>query len=118
MNTVPVKIEFDKTDDGVRVTVDPFFAVINAGDEIEWEVESDYSDTYVSIENKAGYDWPFDTSPPKDMKKGDKKKTGKTKTGAKKKNRYIIQVRLMDGKTPIDFPIDPDIIIIGGAFES
>lgn len=112
MKTVPVTIDITRTNNGVKVTVDPFVAVIDLGDEVEWELVSDYSDASATIERKnPGDDWPFETEPPKDIKKGTPKKSGKTKSDAKKQNRYNIKCGVMDGKTPIDFLIDPDMII-------
>lgn len=85
------------------------------GDEVQWDLVSDFSDSSATIEPKRpGDDWPFDTNPPKDIKKGNPKKSGKTKDRPKKKNSYNVNCRVVDGTTPIDFQIDPDIIIIGG----
>lgn len=116
MKTVPVTLSITRTNNGVKVTVDPFVVMIALGDEVQWELVSDYLDASATMERKdPGDDWPFDTDPPKDIKKGTSKKSGKTKSGAKKQNHYNIKCTVMDGKTPIDFPIDPDIIIIGGS---
>ena len=120
MNTITVTVTIDvsPTNKGIMVTVDPFVAVINLGDEIEWKLASGYTDASMTIEKKRGSDWPFKNDPPGGIKKGTSKKTGETKSGAKAKNRYNIVCTVVDGKTPTEFPIDPDIIIIGGAFES
>ncbi|MEO7501674.1 MAG: hypothetical protein ABIW94_03455 [Gemmatimonadaceae bacterium] len=119
MKTVPVTIKITSTNNGVKATVDPFVVVIDLGDEVQWKLESDYDEASVTIEKKnSSAHWPFVNAPPKDIKKGNSKKSGKTKPAAKKQNRYNIQCRVMDGTTPIDFPIDPDIIIIGGAIDS
>lgn len=119
MKTVPVTVSITRTNNGVKVTVDPFVVMIDLGDDVDWRLESDYSDATATIERKnPSDDWPFVQDPPKDIKKGYSKKSGKTKSKAKKQNRYNIKCRVMDGTTPIDVPIDPDIIIIGGAFDS
>lgn len=118
MKNVPVTINIKRTKAGPDATVDPDEVTINLGDEVEWEVVSDYSDASATIEKKNPHDdWPFVTEPPKDIKKGTSKKSGKTKSRPKKHTRYNVNCRVMDGTTPIDIPIDPDIIIIGGASE-
>jgi hypothetical protein len=116
MKTVPVTITITRTTNGPQGTVNPFSVTINLGDEVQWDLVSDYSDSSANIEiKKTGDDWPFDVDPPKDIKNGKSKKSGTTKTGAKKKNSYNVDCTVVDGGKPIDFQIDPDIIIIGGA---
>jgi hypothetical protein len=118
MSTVPVTISITRGKSGPEGTVNPDPVTINLGDEVQWNlvVSSDYSDGSATIEKKSGGDdWPFDTDPPKDIKKGTFKKSGKTKKGAKKNNRYSVKCTVVDGGKPIDFDIDPDIIIIGGS---
>lgn len=116
MKTVPVTINIRRTKAGPEGTVNPDPVVIDLGDEVQWELMSDYSDASATIERKKpNADWPFDTDPPKDIKKGTHKKSGKTKQNAKKNNSYNVNCSVMDGAKPIEFQIDPDIIIIGGS---
>jgi hypothetical protein len=116
MKTVPVTINITRTNNGPEATVKPFRVEINLEDDVEWKLVSDYSDSSATIERKNPRDdWPFDTEPPKDIKKGTSKKSGKTKKGAKKENHYNVRWSVIDGKQPIDGVIDPDIIIIGGS---
>src|SRR5215211_2926215 len=116
MKTVPVTINIARMESGPQGTVNPDPVTIDLGDGVQWDLVSDYADSTASIEIKrAGEDWPFDTSPPKGIKKGNSKKSGKTKKGAKKKNSYNVNCTVVDGGKSIDFQIDPDIIIIGGA---
>lgn len=118
MKTVDVTVTLTKTSNGVKATVDPFIAVIDLKDKINWALVSDYDDASMSIDKKnTNDDWPFDTNPPKDVKKGKSKDSGNMKTNPKKQTRYNIQCYLVDGTEPVNFVIDPDIIIIGGTLE-
>ena len=120
MSTVPVKVSIYRTNNGTKVTVDPFVVVIKKGDEVQWELDSDYTDATLNIETKYPdekdrQNWPFGDDPPKDVKKGKPKKSGKTKDDAKATTRYNIKFTGLDGSAPIVFVVDPDIIIIGGS---
>jgi len=118
MKTVDVTVTLTKTSNGVKATVDPFIAVIDLKDKINWALVSDYDDASMSIEKKnTNDDWPFDADPPKDVKKGKSKDSGNMKTNPKKQNHYNIACTVTDGTEPISFVIDPDIIIIGGTLE-
>ncbi len=117
MKTVPVKIIIKRTKTGPEGHVDPDVVeiVLKDKDDVQWNLESDYPDASADIEKKNPHDdWPFVPGPPKDIKKGNPKKSGKTKSRPKKHTRYNVNCRVMDGTTPIEFVIDPDIIIIGG----
>src|SRR5687768_9727266 len=118
MRTVPVTIHIERTKAGPKGTVSPDPVEIELEDEVQWELVSAYSDSKATIKQKNPSDpWPFVTNPPNDIEQTKPKKSGKTKDKPKKKTSYAVSCRVVDGTTPIKFEIDPDIIIIGGAFE-
>jgi hypothetical protein len=123
MKDVPVIIRISRGKNGQpegKVEPDPVEIRLNEKDNVEWklQVSPDYKDAAADIEKKRpNDDWPFDTEPPKKIKKDNPKKSGAPKSNAKRKNQYSVRCTVMDGTTPIEFVIDPDIIIIGGAFE-
>lgn len=118
MDPITVTVTLESKDYGVKVTVDPFVAVINEEDAIEWKLSSDDYDTADMEIRYKGKNWPFETNPPYKVKKGGSYNAGKAKKGANKNNHYDISCTVRkNGAEPIVFTIDPDIIIIGGAIE-
>ena len=95
----------------VLISVHPWVAVIELGDEIEWDLvlPQGSSDDYIEIEVKKDGKWPFDQ---KKIKNKKKVKSGQTNGKAKKGEYYSYNIIVAcDDEAVI---IDPRVRVGGG----
>ena len=110
--TVDVTCPANLETEAVQISISPWVAAINLGDEIDWDLNmtalGPATNDDIEIAAKDNTKWPFDKT--KD-KKPKKVKSGKTKNGAKKGNYYYTITVTCDSDSVV---IDPRVRVGGG----
>jgi hypothetical protein len=113
----PVQVQVDVRCVGSQVdfSVDPWRAVLDQGQEIEWVLNEGATTNAVEIEPKTGR-WPFVGPPPYAGTKQAPARPGQMRPNQGGGPAFQYNIRLVceqEGEEPITVLIDPDIIVRG-----
>jgi hypothetical protein len=92
----------------VTVTVDPWRAVLNRGDDIQWTLRGNASSDSLEITSKTGR-WPFTQQPPRRGTKANAARAADMAPGASGRYRYNIKLWCVQGNDTNVVVVDPDI---------